>query len=174
MLPSEPLASPAAASFDAPLDMLTTCHQKVLRFCAQLENLPGYLDAHGITPTVVTTLEGVLRYFDVAGPLHHADEERDLFPLLAQRAPDSQPLLTEIAIEHITLEGMWSRLREQLQAVNAGQAQALDVHLSQAFVQRYRAHIDHEENQLLPLAHQLLSADELEQIGDTMSARRRD
>ena len=35
MLPSEPLASPAAASFDAPLDMLTTCHQKVLRFCAR-------------------------------------------------------------------------------------------------------------------------------------------
>ena len=56
----------------------------------------------------------------------------------------------------------------------AKKAQALDVHLSQAFVQRYRAHIDHEENQLLPLAHQLLSADELEQIGGTMSARRRD
>ena len=123
---------------------------------------------------VVTTLEGVLRYFDVAGPLHHADEERDLFPLLAARAPDSQPLLTEIAIEHITLEGMWARLREQLLAVNAGDAAALDTHLSQAFVQRYRGHIDHEEGELLPLAQQVLSTDELERIGGAMSARRRD
>ena len=77
-----PFASPAAASFDTPLDMLTSCHQKVLRCCAQLDKLPGYLAEHGVTPVVVTTLEGVLRYFDVAGPLHHADEERLVFPAL--------------------------------------------------------------------------------------------
>ena len=55
----------------------------MLRCCAQLDKLPGYL-AEWRHPVVVTTLEGVLRYFDVAGPLHHADEERDLFPLLAR------------------------------------------------------------------------------------------
>lgn len=69
---------------------------------------------------------------------------------------------------------MWARLREQLLAVNAGDAAALDTHLSQAFVQRYRGHIDHEEGELLPLAQQVLSTDELERIGGAMSARRRD
>ena len=165
---------PHAPALDEPLEMLEACHERIEAQLKTLERLAAYLPDHGADVQARQAASAILRYFELAGPNHHEDEERDLFPLLAQRAPDSQPLLTEIAIEHITLEGMWSRLREQLLAVNAGEAQALDVHLSQAFVQRYRAHIDHEEHQLLPLAHQLLSADELEQIGGTMSARRRD
>ena len=59
--------------------------------------------------------------------------------------------------------------------MNAGDAAALDTHLSQAFVQRpIAANIDHEEGELLPLAQQVLSTDELERIGGAMSARRRD
>ena len=59
MLPSEPFASPAAASFDTPLDMLTSCHQKVLRCCAQLDKLPGYLAEHGITPRERIEIDGL-------------------------------------------------------------------------------------------------------------------
>lgn len=58
--------------------------------------------------------------------------------------------------------------------LSGARAAALDTHLSQAFVQRYRGHIDHEEGELLPLAQQVLSTDELERIGGAMSARRRD
>ena len=63
---------------------------------------------------------------------------------------------------------MWARLREQLLAVNAGDAAATGHPPDRAFVQRYRGHIDHEEGELLPLAQQVLSTDELERIGGAM------
>lgn len=174
MLPSEPSTSAAGIGFDEPLDMLLSCHQKVLRFCGQIDKLPHYVAEHGVNPAVVNTCQGILRYFDVAGPLHHADEERDLFPVLAERAPDCKPLLTEISIEHITLEGMWHRLREQLQALADGNVAALDTLLSEAFTARYRDHIYHEETTLIPLGRLHLTAAELAALGESMTTRRTD
>lgn len=159
-------------SFDAPLDMLTACHDKVRRFCTLLDKLPAHLATHGVDRAARDAAAGVLRYFDVAGPLHHQDEEDELFPLLAMRDADAATGVARLRAEHRELAALWQRVRAMLLALDAGDATALDAALAGEFAARYRAHAADEEAWLFPLAARLMSAQELEDAGRRMAARR--
>src|SRR5512142_197066 len=82
-------------SFDDPLAMLYACHDRIEAHCATLEKLVEYLPLHGCNSAARQAAANILRYFDTAGPNHHADEERDLFPLL--RASSHGPEALELA-----------------------------------------------------------------------------
>ncbi len=79
MIQITPIGQALAPSFDHPIEMLEACHDKVRHFTHQLAQLPAHLDQFGITDATIQTIHGILRYFDVAAPLHHADEEQNLF-----------------------------------------------------------------------------------------------
>jgi hypothetical protein len=57
----------------------------------------------------------VLRYFDLAGPHHHEDEERHLFPRLRDH-PDARvrEAVATLAQDHARLHALWQRLRAVL------------------------------------------------------------
>lgn len=172
MLPTDP-SGDQAPGFDAPLDMLHACHDKVRRFAGHLEQLPDYLARHVLGAGARNTIAGVLRYFDVAGPLHHQDEERDLFPLLVRRDPGLASEVARLAGEHIELGALWAQLRLQLQALADGDLNALDPQLARDFATRYREHAAREEAGVFARAVELLAPDELARIGIPMQARRR-
>ena len=104
-------ASAAAPSFDEPLDMLYACHDKVRRFCDQLDALPAYITEHGRNQAVINTITGIVRYFDLAGPAHHQDEEDELFPLILARQPDAAPKIEQLLGEHGYLHSRWNAIR---------------------------------------------------------------
>jgi hypothetical protein len=117
----------------------------------------------------------VLRYFDVAAPLHHADEDIDLFPRLraiAVAAGDSTLLaaLDEAARAHGPLESRWTGLRAHLVSVAAGAPP--DPDRIAAFVAHEEAHLAIESGHILPAARRLLDADALHALGRAMAARR--
>ena len=172
MLRLDNLGQNAAPSFDAPLEMLGACHDKVRHFCSLLDKLPGYLAAHGVTPALQSSVAGILRYFDVAGPAHHADEEDELFPLLRQRLPDTDTPLARLAADHVMFGQRWQVLRRQLLALQDGSATRVDAEAIHAFTTHYRSHAQLEEDWLFPLVAATLSEDELHQAGQRMAARR--
>ena len=71
-----------APDFGTPLAMLTACHDKVRHFAALSLKLAAHIEAKGCDDEAREPASNILRYFDVAAPLHHADEEEDLFPAL--------------------------------------------------------------------------------------------
>ena len=165
-----------APSFDEPIEMLRACHERIRAQCATLEKLAAYLPSHGADEQAQQAAANIMRYFDVAGPHHHADEEQDLFPMLIEVARTQRSMATEwiatLLDEHGTLEAEWARLREVLADIAGGHARPLERLRVAGFVYAYRSHIAREEALVFPFAEACLSAQQLAQLSAAMVARR--
>ena len=169
--------SGSAAGFDAPLDMLSACHERIEKQCATLRRLPAHLAEHGADEDARQAAANVMRYFDTAGRNHHADEEHDLFPALLESMAGSdavclRDITAALTREHRELDGAWRALRVQLESVTRGDASALDAAAVDDLISRHARHIAREEEELLPMAKRLLSDDQLQDLGRAMQARR--
>jgi len=171
-----PLFPVPAADFDHPLAMLAACHERIADQCATLLRLVEYVSEHGADDQARQAARNVMRYFDVAGPHHHADEESELFPgLLAAagaRASGVGDLVQRLCADHRVLEGQWAALRAVLHPLSSGESVVLPQTLVDGFVTHYRQHLALEDAQLLPLATALLPAATLAGIGAAMAERR--
>lgn len=160
-----------AAGFDQPLEMLAACHERIEAQLGILDRLPAHLAAHGADPEACAAAARVLRYFDEAGPKHHADEESGLFPLLDGRTELIQ-LLGVLREDHRSMERVYALLRPLLQAVVAGRADTWRTEIAEQFCAQYRAHIACENAHLLPVAARLLATSDRARLGAAMAARR--
>lgn len=168
---------PDPAGPDAPLQMLAACHQDLQAQCAALEHLVLYIGECGVNEDARQLIRSALHFFDEAVPLHHADEEQDLFPALLESMAGSDPVcLREItrglAQEHQVLQAAWRQLRPSLERALAGEEAALSAGAVDAFASLYLGHVEREDAELLPMAARLLADEELVRIGRAMVARR--
>jgi hemerythrin-like domain-containing protein len=166
-----------AAGFDQPFEMLLACHERVHRMLALLLRLADHLAHHGADAQARQAAVDVMRYFDLAGPAHHEDEERHLFPLLsAQGGPDAAALVQRLHADHVAMTLQWQAVRGDLQAAADGAwlpAQAPSARARwTAFAALYAGHIGAEENLAYPAARGLLAPAALQAMGREMAARR--
>ena len=166
-----------SAGFDAPLDMLYACHQRLHKQCATLRRLVPHLAAHGADAQAQEAAAQVLRYFDTAAVHHHADEEVDLFPALLESMAGSDAVcLRELSdglqAQHERLNAFWHDVKPALLRISGGDNAVLDAAKVEALAEAYAAHIAQEEAELLPMASRLLSEAQLQRIGTAMRARR--
>ncbi len=162
-----------APGFDDPLEMLLACHDRIRAQCATLDKLVAHLPVHGCDLQARQAAQAILRYFDSAGRHHHDDEEQDLFPRLrASNDTAAQALVTLLLDEHQVMDAAWQQLRPYLAALCEASAATLDAATAQHFIDVYDRHITLENAQLIPLAQRLLSAEQLETLGNNMAARR--
>ena len=150
-----------AASFEAPLEMLSACHGRVERQCQTLLRLVPHLAASGSHQAAREAAQNVMRYFDTSARHHHADEEEDLFPALLLSAPEAElaplrELIDALLGQHRELERAWSELRWKLEGVWLETMRDLDADEVRRMVDLYRSHIEREEEELLPLAARVL------------------
>jgi hemerythrin-like domain-containing protein len=141
-----------------------------------LQRLVEHTATRGVDDEARDAARGVMRYFELAAPQHHADEEQDLFPALLESMAGSDPvclreLTTALTAEHRALEALWRRLRAELQAL-IDDGRALAAAPVDAFVAGYLAHVRREDDELFPMAARLLGDDELERVGRSMRLRR--
>lgn len=67
-------ASPAAG-FDEPYVLMAACHERMTRTLTLLERIGAHVAAQGCNTQARDAAKDVLRYFTIAAPLHHEDEE---------------------------------------------------------------------------------------------------
>ncbi|HUW27162.1 MAG TPA: hemerythrin domain-containing protein [Sulfuriferula sp.] len=161
-----------APGFDDPLGLLRACHERILGHCDTLERLVSHLRQHGADQDAQLAAARILRYFQMGAPLHHEDEERDLFPALRTHSdfPAIQrPVLENLVAQHRELDKLWMQLEVVLQAISRGAPADLPV---QPFVALTRAHIAIEEREIFPLAERNLDAAALAALSRAMQARR--
>ncbi len=165
------LPTPPGAGFDAPFDMLAACHERVERSLALLERLAAHLPAHGADAAARDAARDVLRYFDLAAPHHHQDEERHVLPAL--RAAGQGALADRVVAEHEALVAAWAALRPGLQAL-VDSATVPDPQRDRwaGFCAAYRAHAALEDTQVFAPARALLDAAAQAAMGREMAARR--
>ena len=162
-----------APGFDDPLEMLRACHGRIQSQCATLEKLRVHLPVHGCDLQARQAALAILRYFDTAGRNHHQDEEQDLFPMLMSTSDARALRLVDFLLSrHVELDAAWAALRVDLTCIAEGTCASMENTKVSGFIAAYQSHIETENAELLPLAKELLSAEQAERLGRAMSTRR--
>ncbi|MCG2597170.1 hemerythrin domain-containing protein [Achromobacter insuavis] len=177
MAVSFPGGPAAAPTTDDPLGLLSACHGRIARQCATLRRLAAHLPTHGSDAAAQVAAAGVARYFQTAAIHHHEDEEEDLFPALIESMAGSDAVCLHAVVDgliadHARLAALWAPLRQILDEIAAGHPAVLPAAQVEAFAAAYAAHIQREEDELLPLAARLIDDDALAAISRAMKARR--
>ena len=166
-----PPLQPVAPSIDDPIELLQACHDKVRHFAALSLRLRNHLAKQGIDTQAQEAATSILRYFDLAAPLHHDDEEQDLFPAL--RTLGSAKLcarIDQVESEHEDLNRLWQVVRPWLHAIASGHACDAPTEV-EIFATSYPAHADREEADIYPAAA-ALQAIQVKLISEAMVMRR--
>ena len=171
--------SAPAAGFEAPFEMLATCHERVERMLKLQARLQQHLLDKGCDEPARQAARDVMRYFDIAAPLHHQDEELHVFPpLLAGPDAGVRELVRRLIQDHRQMEVAWFEARCVLLAIadssasgwtplTAGQTAALT-----QFSAVYRQHLDGEDAVAYPAAQAALSPAAVQAMSEDMMQRR--
>lgn len=165
-----------AVGFDTPFEMLEACHERVQRTLGLLQRLIAYLHTDGCDDSARQAARDVLRYFDIAAPLHHEDEEMHVFPpLLENGTPEVRAAVLRLQADHHAMHTHWQEARERLQALAHQQMDAFtsdDEVLFGRFARGYDVHISTEEDLVYPAARALLGPQALADMAQDMRRRR--
>jgi hemerythrin-like domain-containing protein len=168
-----------SVGFEAPFEMLSACHERVERMVALLVKLRHHLSENGWDIHASKAATDVMRYFDIAAPHHHLDEEVHVFPvILALHDTTLDALVFRLKQDHIEMEKSWEVVKQLLASVvnadantwvafNDANNGALD-----AFAAAYNEHIKQEEWAIYPAAQQACSSDQLAAMSHEMRRRR--
>ncbi len=166
-----------SVGLDQPFEMLQACHDRVRRSLALLDRLLAYLSDHPHDARSRSAAHDVLRYFELAAPLHHQDEERHVFPRLAG---DADAALTDavarLHADHARMELLWAQLRPVLRGWTTEMASAAPDEplrrVAAAFVELYAQHLEVEETLVFPAARARIDEAGLKAMSQDMAQRR--
>ena len=170
------------ADFREPLQLMVDCHARIERFAAALllvlqQEAGGMLLQAGNHALA----EKALRYFRSASPLHTADEEESLFPRIRKiETPEGKrasALLDALESEHIEVEALLMPCLDACEEWLASYKMCAEHHARLVATLKKIAHAYHEhirvENEVLfPLCAELLSDEDLWDIGTELAVRR--
>jgi pyridoxamine 5'-phosphate oxidase len=167
----------SAPGFDQPIAVLKHCHDRIRRQLATLDKLVPHLAAHGPDQQAREAAAGVIKYFEKAAHLHHADEEHDLLPMLQEVASGDDAaqlaqLGAQILAEHAQMDALWRQLHAELNDIADGASGTLSDTAVRRFVDMYSRHMELEEGHIAPMAKRLFSSGQMAQLGAAMQQRR--
>jgi iron-sulfur cluster repair protein YtfE (RIC family) len=139
---------------DPALIPLSHQHQHALALCVRIDRASPIPDSD-----LPAWLAEINQHFQHEILVHFAAEEQVVFPA-ARRFTDLILLIDELVTDH-------ESLRASFQAATAGTLLPREL---PAFAQRLSAHIRKEERQLFELMQQLLSAEQLADLGKQLAA----
>ena len=169
------LNTPPAAGFDQPFELLGACHERVRRSLDLLQRLIAHARLHGADEQAASAARDVLRYFAIAAPLHHEDEELHLLPLLRASGEASLREAAErMAADHQVFAGQWPPLAAMLQSLAEGRVPELDAlqASADAFCKLHDSHLALEDELAFPSAAARIGDAERERMSADMAARR--
>lgn len=164
---------------EAPFEMLLACHERVQRSLDLMARLQQYLIDKGLDDSARSAARDVMRYFDLAAPLHHQDEELHVFPpLLAGPDTAVHAVVRNLMLDHRQMEHVWVQARCVLQSIVDADAVTAFVltppqtaHLNH-FASLYGQHIQDEERIVYPAAQAATAPAALQAMSQDMMRRR--
>lgn len=161
-----------------PIESLLGFHRRIEKHLGTLGGLPGHLECDGVDARASAAAASVVSFFETSLPLHHADEESDLLPLLEQRIGMAverdtfRELRQRLESEHREMQRAWRPLRRALEAIGEGANRRLPGDLVQYFRALHSAHIAAEEAAVHVVAARRLIAADRATLARRMHSRR--
>lgn len=165
-------------TFEQPLELLLSCHEKILHFSSALSELSIVLKKEGWNDALKASSDQIRRYFNVAAHEHHLDEENHLFPAIIALDPEFKQaesikiiqLINQMIKEHVESDTLWEKLDTMLEE-QSEDFNTLDTLIRQ-FKKEMHEHALIENEHIFPYAKTRLSEDELKKIGLSIAERR--
>jgi hemerythrin-like domain-containing protein len=168
-------------TFANPIGLLSDCHRRIERFLQALLKVTTDVQGGALDTAHRDALEAALQYFRLAAPKHTSDEEEDLFPALRElEQPCVRSMLARLdhleaehknaAAWHAEVEEIGERWLRQ-DGLSGPEAVRLKILLTE-LSDLYRAHIAFEDQEVFPLAQEVLSDSAKNTIGRRMALRR--
>jgi len=149
-------------------------HRSISAVLSGLIELTRIARQPGMQPQFVV-FRAMIHYIDeFPERLHHPKEDQFLFARLAERAPDTRPLVKELRKEHVRGAQLVRELESALIAyeVEGARAQpAFDAAVN-AYAQFHWDHMRKEEERVLPLAEKHLTEADWRWIEDAFAGNR--
>lgn len=167
--------------FDEPLGLLSDCHRRIEHFLAVLIRVAQEFGDRALTAEAANAIRVCRRYFTLAAPRHTADEEESLFPRMRAAADalgESYEALDRLEADHEEAQDLHARVDGLLeQWLSEGLLPATQLRELLAMLEKLQAlyleHIGIEDREIFPVAADLLSAEQLADVGREMQDRRR-
>jgi len=160
--------------FRAPLDFIAAEHERQLLACDRLkQHAEDIVEGRG-APNAAAVLGFLMKDL----PLHTADEEKSLFPLLRKRCrPEDniEQALDQLHSEHALDGDVAEFIVSDLAVIAKGAALPNPTHLAinlRNFAELHRRHVAWENATVLPLAHRRLTEADSIGLGRAMADRR--
>lgn len=168
----EELAAPSPRLLDDPLEYLYADHFRQRCVCRALRRLASEqaLSYELAAPIAEFLLKDL--------PLHHRDEEEDLFPVLRMRSPAEEglgPILAELSQEHVSGEAKARKIAEALTALRPDKLPRLSrrtAEIAGEYASAEQRHLAIENGIVMVIARKRLRAGDLEAVARAMKARR--
>jgi len=165
-----------AAGFEQPFEMMEACHERMQRTLRLLERLRAHVTRRGADEQARQAARDVMRYFDMAAPQHHRDEELHVFPArVAHGDPTLLALVDRLRQDHLQMEARWGKVRAALDLLARAESQVIsapDAAEIDAFTRLYEGHVEAEEQLAYPAAAALLDDAARAAMGEEMRRRR--
>jgi hemerythrin-like domain-containing protein len=167
-----------AVGCDEPFEMLKACHERVQRMLDLLDRARTHALTKGCDATLNSAFTDVMRYFDLAAPLHHLDEELHVFPIVLANGNQIQKEMVRVLIQdHETMAHLWKNVRSVLAEVieTPREFPVFSHHdnvLMNDFRNAYAKHISNEELSLYPASIQYMSNQDIAFMAEEMKVRR--
>lgn len=166
--------------FDEPLGLLSDCHRRIEHFLAVLIRVTQEFGNRALTVEAADAVRNCQRYFTVAAPRHTDDEEESLFPRIRAAAAvfgESYETLDRLEADHEEAQDLHAKVNGVLeQWVGEGLLPATQSRELLAMLERLQAlyleHIGIEDREVFPVAADLLTTEQLADVGREMKARR--
>lgn len=165
-------------AIEDPVESLLGFHRRIERQLAALCRLPVHLEVHGVDPGASAAAAAIASFFTSAVPQHHADEERELLPLIDLRLGNTaerkefRELRQRLDVDHRDMDETWRRLRRPLEAIAEGVHRKLPESLVHYFRAIHSVHISSEEAGVHMLAMRRLRPEDHAVLAHRIRARR--
>ena len=167
-----------AVGYDEPFEMLIVCHERVQRMLDLLDRARIHALTKGCDANLNSAFTDVMRYFDLAAPQHHLDEELHVFPIVLAKGNQSQKELVALLIQdHETMAHLWQSVRSILSEVlqtprDLPVFSHRDNALIDDFRNAYAKHISNEELSIYPASTEYMTQNDFASMSEEMKVRR--
>jgi len=161
------------------IDLLLGCHTRIRHFTAVAVRL-SQAAATAPPQEIASAARSVCRYYEVALPLHEADENESVYPRLRRAAPAGELAEANQAMvdQHVTIDRIIARLVEHWRQIAGEPGRAAERATAsradaEALQTAWDEHLALEERMIFPALRSHLTADDLAGIRAEMHERRR-
>lgn len=167
--------------YSNPLGLLSDCHRRIEQFLGVLIEVTSQARGAELSEDQRNGLEAALKYFREATPKHTSDEEESLFPRMLEssdeRARSAISRLDELHADHEIADAAHAEVEALgTQWLSTGTLSSESIDRLRTLLEQlqstYEKHIAVEDNEVFPLAGQILSRADLTAVGQEMAARR--